>query len=401
MTDRGPQGFFEQLEWFGIALMWIVTLLRAPVAARTPQQRPLWLAVGLASVAMTLQLPEAAGLARAVVDSPHTVSLVKEIVGLLAATAVFTFVSALVGLRRTQLTILATAILTLIALVTLCMLSPPHTRHVVPSAPGQEASPDTWYWGVLLGYHLVANVACLVACWGCGRQVTSTLTRAGLVLFGTGIALSALLMGLSLSHVLTRDAAIPHLFPAISGAEAVFMAAGAALPLLRGPLRIARNVTVLYRLHPLWRALVRVSPEVTLTAPRSRAVDLLSAVRHSDLRLYRRAIEIRDGLLALEDFSPAGSLARARDHVRAARIADASAEAAVTACWASAALANKRSGAVTPGRPSGLPQSGGGDMAEELDFLLQLARFFRSALAASFLCAEEQRHQPVPFRRVS
>lgn len=400
MTDRGPHGLFEQLEWLGLALMWVVTLLRAPVAVRTPQQRPLWLAVGLASVAMTLQLPQVSSLAMAALD-PHTVFLAKEIVGLLAATAVFAFISAIVGLRRTQLAILAAAVLTLTALVTLCVVSPPHTRHVVPSGPGQEESPETYYWVVLLGYHLVANTACVAACWVCGRQVKNTSTRAGLLLFGTGIALSAVLMALSLVHVLSRDATIPHLFPAISGAEAAFMGAGAALPLLRGPWRTARDMTVMYRLHPLWRTLVRVTPEVTLTDPRSRAVDLLSAVRHSDLRLYRRAIEIRDGLLALEDYSPEGTLARAREHVRAARIADASVEAAVTACWAGTAVANKRSGTAASGRPSGLPQSGGGDMAEELDFLLHLARFFRSTLAASFLSAEEQRHRAAPTGQAS
>ncbi|MEU5208871.1 MAB_1171c family putative transporter [Streptomyces sp. NPDC020742] len=402
MTDHGPNGFFEQAEWLGIALMWIVTLLRAPVAVRTPQQRPLWLAVGLASVAMTLQLPEVAPLAKAALGgSSHTVCLFKEIVGLLAATAVFQFISAIVGLRRTRLAILGTAALTLTALVALCVLSPPHVLHMVPSTPTQEETPDAVYWVVLLSYHLAANIACVAACWMCGRQVNNAVTRAGLLLLGTGFLLSALLMALSLAHVFTRNAAIPHLFPAVSGAEAAFMAAGAAFPLLRGPLRTVRNMAVMYRLHPLWRTLVHVSPEVTLTGPRSRAVDLLSAVRHSDLRLYRRAIEIRDALLALEDFSPAGSLDRAREHVRAARIADAAAEAAVTACWAGTALTNKRSGAATPGRPPGLPQSGGGDMAEELGFLLQLSRFFRSPLATSFRKAEEQRHGAMSDSRVS
>ncbi|MEU3714310.1 MAB_1171c family putative transporter [Streptomyces catenulae] len=402
MTDHWPNGLFEQAEWFGIALMWIVTLLRAPVAVRTPQQRPLWLAVGLASVAMTLQVPEVALLAKAALGgSSHAVCLFKEIVGLLAATAVFQFISAIVGLRRTRPVILGTAALTLAGLVALCVFSPPHVRHVVPSPPSQAETPDTMYWIVLLSYHLAANTACVVVCWRSGRRVTHAVTRAGLLLLGTGLFLSALLMALSLAHVFTRNAAIPHLFPAVSGAEATFMAAGAASPLLRRPLRTLRNMAVMYRLHPLWRTLVHVTPEVTLDGPRSRAVDLLSAVRHSDLRLYRRAIEIRDALLALENFSPAGSLDRAREHVRAARITDASAEAAVTACWAGAAMANKRSGAMTPGRPSRLPESGGDDMAEEVDFLLHLSRFFRSPLVTSFLKAEEQRHGAMPDSRAA
>lgn len=52
-------------------------------------------------------------------------------------------------------------------------------------------------------------------------------------------------------------------------------------------------------LYPLWQALYEAQPKIALAHPHSRLADRL-AVRDLRFRLYRRVIEIRDGLLAME-----------------------------------------------------------------------------------------------------
>jgi hypothetical protein len=53
------------------------------------------------------------------------------------------------------------------------------------------------------------------------------------------------------------------------------------------------------RLYCLWAALYAVDPRIALDPPPSRRADLLN-LRDLDFRLYRRFIEIQDGLLVLQ-----------------------------------------------------------------------------------------------------
>ena len=65
------------------------------------------------------------------------------------------------------------------------------------------------------------------------------------------------------------------------------------------------------RLYPLWRDLCKAFPDLALVPPESTVTDAL-AVRGLELRLTRRAIEIRDGRLALRANVPTGAAEAAR-----------------------------------------------------------------------------------------
>lgn len=55
------------------------------------------------------------------------------------------------------------------------------------------------------------------------------------------------------------------------------------------------------RLYPLWRDLYRATPSIALDPPRSAWSDALD-MGNLSLRLYRRVVEIRDGMVALEPY---------------------------------------------------------------------------------------------------
>ncbi|MEJ2854226.1 MULTISPECIES: MAB_1171c family putative transporter [unclassified Saccharothrix] len=134
----------------------------------------------------------------------------------------------------------------------------------------------------------------------------------------------------------------------------VLVLLGAALPAALGWLHHHR----LYRrLGPLWRALYRADPAIALD--RTTVPDVL-VLRHLRLRLYRRVIEIRDGLLALQPYRPYPT----------ARTPDAATEAATIA----AALHARSTGA--PPHPHPATPSGGTDLVDDTLFLSEVSTAF-------------------------
>ncbi|AXB42863.1 MAB_1171c family putative transporter [Amycolatopsis albispora] len=130
---------------------------------------------------------------------------------------------------------------------------------------------------------------------------------------------------------------------------------GAALPAAAGWLRRHRQFR---RLGPLWRALYRADPAIALDPP---GVPDVLVVRDLRLRLYRRVIEIRDGLLALRPYRSPGSAT-----------GTAAAEAA-----AIAAALRARDGGVPPAdRP--VDVAGGADLAGDTEFLAEVSDVYRS-----------------------
>ncbi|MBN6039556.1 MAB_1171c family putative transporter [Amycolatopsis sp. 195334CR] len=134
---------------------------------------------------------------------------------------------------------------------------------------------------------------------------------------------------------------------------------GAALPAVVGWRRRHRQFR---RLGPLWQALYRADPSIALDPPGGPDVLVLRDLR---LRLYRRVIEIRDGLLALQPYRCPEVAARTEADGAAA------AEAAVIA----AALTARADGATPVNRPAGV--TGGTDLAEDTEFLAEVSDVYR------------------------
>jgi hypothetical protein len=152
--------------------------------------------------------------------------------------------------------------------------------------------------------------------------------------------------------------------------------AGAVLPVLLGWCGRYRRYR---RLGPLWRDLYRADPEIALDPP---SVPDLLALRHLRLRLYRRVIEIRDGLLALRPYRDPDVAAVARDRAIRAGLVGQQREAAVEAATIAAALRARASGP-PPDEAHEEPVAGGDDLAAETAFLSLVARAYRPAVTAS------------------
>lgn len=111
------------------------------------------------------------------------------------------------------------------------------------------------------------------------------------------------------------------------------------------------------RLGPLWFALYRAEPAIALDPPGLLNGNTLFPTR---LQLYRRVIEIRDGLLAIRPYLPS-------DESALSGIADVRREAARIA----SALRAREKG--TPPRSAEITAPGGNDLGSDTDYLCRLA----------------------------
>jgi hypothetical protein len=190
------------------------------------------------------------------------------------------------------------------------------------------------YWWILLDAHFWMNMACIWVCWRHSRPPAPPYLRAALRLFGLGMAFSAAYMTTSMAYLAFRWPLTPALLPALGAGEAVFMAAGTAVPLILAMYIAGGEIVALYQLHPLWRVLVQATPEVTFpgTVPHGRVRDLLSALPQRHTKLYRQIIEIRDALLILSRYVTPEIARQAREHISSYPVPTALPEATLTAC---------------------------------------------------------------------
>ncbi|MEU5429125.1 MAB_1171c family putative transporter [Streptomyces olivoreticuli] len=358
----------------GIVALWAVAVVRAPQGIRHREQRPLWFAIVMIALAMSMHLdPVTAVLSRLIADA-HWIDLSTHLFSIVDAAAVLWFIFGAAGRQRRTAPVFGAALAVMVTLVLLDLGGPAHARNQIAPSRDIASVPDA-YWWVFFAFHLTADTTCGIVCWSYGRRPgTPRLLRLGLRLFGTGILLASLLWVLKLFYLQTRSTAFAPLFSPVTGVEAAFMAVGAALPVLartRDHLRDRRSYRGLDR---LWQDLTSTTPDVVLR-PGNR---LGAAAVPLQLLLYRRVIEIRDAMIVLRNYVPPSTLGVVRTHVAGQGVPEPLVDAHVTACWLAAALHAKRSGLDPQAQTANLAGPGAQDLAEEIGSLLEVASAYRS-----------------------
>jgi hypothetical protein len=134
--------------------------------------------------------------------------------------------------------------------------------------------------------------------------------------------------------------------PVSASLGALIIAVGITIPALEP--RLEPLTAALYRrralneLQPLWQALYQASPAIALDpTDAGRRRWPIRDLRH---RLYRRVIEIQDGLITLHDYLDPDIAAAAKQHGEAAGLTGRALAAAQEAALITAALTAKRDG---------------------------------------------------------
>ncbi|MCF3101673.1 hypothetical protein IPZ58_08770 [Streptomyces roseoverticillatus] len=379
--------WIDKLAWIenaGIAALWSAALVRAPQAVRHREQRPLWFAVVMIALAMSMHLePVTAVLAR-LVPGAHWVDLTTHLFSIVDAAAVLWFIHGAAGRRRHTGVLFGTAAAVMVSLVLLDVLGPVHERNQIAPSRATPSVPDA-YWWVFFAFHLTADTVCGLVCWSHGRHGTPRLLRYGLRLFGSGILLASVLWLLKLVYLSTRSPVFAPLFSPVTGVEAVCMALGVALPVfaqVRTHLQYRRSYRGLER---LWQDLTTHAPDVVLR-PANR---IGAAAVPLQLRLYRRVIEIRDAMIVLRNYIPPATLDSIRQGVNGQSLPDHLVDAHFTARWLTAALRNKHEGQKPHAQTANLTGPGDQDgpsarsLTHEIDHLLLVAAAYHATTTTS------------------
>jgi hypothetical protein len=283
-----------------LALLWTTVAVRLPTLWRDRRQRALWGAVLALALTKTAAFPPVA----ARLDQPT----LPHLFGVVAAFCLLRFISLVTGGGRRSWPVAVTAgVLAVLATLDMVAGGIDTTADVLS---GHLTAVEVGYWMVLEAYLGAVLVTATVLFWTVGRAAPAGLPRLGLRAIAAGSLLISLYAAGKSILIVLHGFGVPVAFDRIEPVAQVIQTAAVLLVVAGGTApasRRARAVAAAYRsllvLRPLWRVMRDAFPEVILFTPR-RAVLELAGVDDVHLRLYRRVIEIRDGMLALRDFVP-------------------------------------------------------------------------------------------------
>jgi uncharacterized protein DUF6545 len=286
------------LEVVATALTWGFTAVRLPTLWRGRRQRTMWVIVFVAAVTQTALLPPVA----AWLGMP----ILPQLLGVVMGYLLLRFAALLSGrgyLRRPA----ALTVAALVALVILADLSG-GIDTAAPALNGNLPGTAVAYWVLMEVFLGAALLTVAPLFWRVARDAPAGLPRLGLRAIAVGQVVVALYAvdkaALIVAHRLGAPVDFTAIEPVATAVQAVgtLLAVGGALvPATRRTRSAAGAYRSLLVLRPLWKAMHDAFPEVILFTPR-RAVIELAGVDDVHLRLYRRVIEIRDGMLALRPY---------------------------------------------------------------------------------------------------
>lgn len=283
------------------------------------------------------------------------------------------------GIRRIRWELLA-AVLVCAMAIGAYLVAPADLRPVINNSLGYGDRTLVLVFGVAVtGYLTYAAGSFIYRIRRVLPTVARPVLRISLLIFAAGACLQVLGGSAQLFSTVLRYVAGPQVLSTdlrpVIGILVVLgffsLVVGAIVPLVDGVFReipqIRRQRRLNHTLEPLWRALHEEFPELSL--------ELRSP--GPGRTLYRRVVEIRDGLVLLSPhFDP--SVAEQAER-RSREVSEEPAERAVSvqAALVDDALRARRSGRAPAQRPVRLPhEDTAGDWRDDADALVRLARRF-------------------------
>ncbi|GAA3350973.1 hypothetical protein GCM10020358_78940 [Amorphoplanes nipponensis] len=372
-----------------LVLLWGTVAVRFPTLWRDAQQRAMWATLFALAVTKTVTTPGVNALLGKLVPQAQ---VIPHLLAVVTAFFLLRFLSLITGYdadhpraARWQLVL---AVSELVVLLVLVAVTPGGIKTKGAELMGTATAPTAAaYWVILNGYLGAVLALATGLFWRISRPAPAGALRQGLRAIAAGTFLVAVYAALKTAVIVAHSAGltipVDKAEPAANALRTIGIIVcliGAAVPAV-GKLRaIMRTYHSLWALRPLWSVMRRTFPELILFS-RRRALLELAGVDEVQLRLYRRVIEIRDGMLTLRDHLPAGTRDEARSHV-------GDDPALIEACGIAFALSRYRSGAAPIENGDGWADIGG-EIADEVAWLSAVSAAFRRREASAFA-----HHQP-------
>lgn len=280
-------------------------------------------------------------------------------------------------------------VLTLVLLTGFFLLIPPQ-RDDVDLLNHAVAAPFVLeYRLTFLAYLGLALINVARLSWRYAARAARPSMRLGLRLVVAGAILGLAYLAHEAAWVLAPQFGAAHLLSASQTIPRLLMASGIGLMVVGSTLpswgprvgvdalcQLAAHYRSMRRLYPLWRVLYEAKPDIALAGAPSPLSERFT-MRDLSFRLYRRVIEIRDGLMDRRALADPRAAVYARQHCDAAALPEAEARAVIEAATLASALraqaARRSDAAAVPAVGLG----GGGSLADEVRFLERLAWCYR------------------------
>ncbi|WP_166355022.1 MAB_1171c family putative transporter [Phytoactinopolyspora limicola] len=361
-------------------LLWVAVAFRLPTRRKNTSQRHLLVGLTALAIACTLEIPSVSATLQERIVSANTPHLVKHIAVVVAASAIWE-VARHVALTQTEAAThrarrAAITISAICAMIGMFLLAPEHDEPLPGLTNAAVGEPALLaYWTAYLAVLAVVVVGIARVAVSALRTFPAGALRTGVLWMGAG-ALVALAYCLNKAVYLvtaTAGLASDHadLMESVQArllALTVFgFVVGSLWPIaVRWPLIRHIIAYMTYRrLLPVWRAYLQGEPGLAFSVTgRARLYDV-------ELRLYRRVIEIRDGMLAARAYADPGHCDLALREAR--RVTTRDPDLIGEAAW----LETGRRAKLRRVQPSGVPQvgiSGGATITDEIRVLTRIAK---------------------------
>lgn len=367
------------------AALWVLAANRLRSAPASAAQRLMTATVTSFALTVTLKVPlvrhgvTAVGGQPADIVSDHLATMSVQVLILL-------FVREISGRGLTRRTITVLATLTLTCTTGLLLVMGP-TYEAMTYSSSALTYPWAWpwvcYWSLTIVFGLWAFGTGAAFYWRYSRRVQPQGEALGVVLIAVGTSIALLVTVLRACIVISAPLegmriwegwALPTALAAVTVLLMVVVAGLASKTVTTWP---ARRRTwrgqreSVSALEPLWKDLTSAIPNITLD---HRALAPLAGIYSSQRdKLYRRMIEINDGLLALTSYTSAPLWRQAMDQALATGEAPGRARVVADAVTLRLALRNYRDRSPVVQASTHLVTEQSGDFSTEVDRLSDLA----------------------------
>jgi hypothetical protein len=297
------------------AVLWVAVTVRLPTVTRGAAQRYLFVALTALAVGLTLDIPQiTARLPELTGAGPNVPHLAKHLLVVVAAGAVREVVRSIALSPAQAATHRARRVLTTVgavgALSVMFTRAPVHEERLPGLTTAAVGDPVLlFYWMVYLVALASALVGIARVAFTAVRTYPASRVRTGMVWMGAGSVLGlaycahkAIYLAAATSGIAVPDAdTMDSVQSALLTLTALALVIGLLWPTVTGwpVLRHVIAFRAYRKLHPLWQVYVEAEPDI--------AFDNTGKARLRDIefRLYRRIIEIRDGMLAVRPYASA------------------------------------------------------------------------------------------------
>jgi Family of unknown function (DUF6545) len=382
------------------ALLGGVLLVRLPTVLRGARQRALWATCFTLALCKVTALPAVNGKLLSLTDSAQ---IIPHVFGIACVFFLMRFISLITdhyaAHPRAAVYQLVAAGTVAVLLIVVAGLAPHGISTAEPELVAGAVPPLVVVYWVLLDTYLGGMLAAAtVQFWRMSRDAPPGALRIGLRCIVVGLFLTALYAAQKVGFVVAHGfgATVPArlagpVFDGIRTMGAILAVGGALVPATGWIRSVIRAYRSLPALRPLWETMRRAFPGIILFSTRRALVERFG-VDDVHLRLYRRVIEIRDGLLVLRDHLPSDAGPAATGYLDAQVPAGSGVDRAALAeaCCITLALDRQRSGCPPDG--DGRWARVGDDLADEVGWMRKVAACLHRPEPAGFVAWWAARH---------